>query len=235
MVDMVRAEGHGRPFRSENPYQFEFWYVERIFGTRFAGTVRGTDFRSGFLSVRYVVRILVRARTWYGTWYGFWYEKIRTGTDFFSVRYLVRSKISKNWKNKGAVPDFRKMKKSISDKKCKFMIRSEIQRWITCKGINVPQWPSLIRCRLDHLFMSCVMKLKPLQQGSTHRLVRGPLGASWCEIFQVSLVLVRCGPTFQNNRTRQNDRLRCVDPWSPVVGWQPMQPSLSEFRFVRAL
>ena len=30
-------------------------------------------------------------------------------------------------------------------------------------------------------------------------LVRGPLGASWCEIFGVSLVLVRCGPTFQKN------------------------------------
>ena len=28
-------------------------------------------------------------------------------------------------------------------------------------------------------------------QGSTHHLVRGPLGASWSEIFQVSLVLVR--------------------------------------------
>ena len=33
-------------------------------------------------------------------------------------------------------------------------------------------------------------------QGSTHRLVRAPLGASWCDIFRFLLVLVRCGPSF---------------------------------------
>ena len=31
-------------------------------------------------------------------------------------------------------------------------------------------------------------------QGLSHRLVRGPLGASWFEIFGVPLVLVRCDP-----------------------------------------
>ena len=31
-------------------------------------------------------------------------------------------------------------------------------------------------------------------QGLTHRLVRGPLGATWFEIFGVHLVLVRCDP-----------------------------------------
>ena len=35
-----------------------------------------------------------------------------------------------------------------------------------------------------------------LRQGSTHRLVRAPLGASWCDIFRFLLVLVRCGPSF---------------------------------------
>ena len=44
-------------------------------------------------------------------------------------------------------------------------------------------------------------------QGFTHGLVCGPLGASWCEIFGVSLVLVRCGPNFQNkNRSWSEDR-----------------------------
>ena len=54
---------HGRPNRTGNPYQYEFWYVERIFGTRFAGTVRCTDYRSGFLSVRYLIWILVWTRS----------------------------------------------------------------------------------------------------------------------------------------------------------------------------
>ena len=31
-------------------------------------------------------------------------------------------------------------------------------------------------------------------QESTHRLVRTPLGASWCDTFRFLLVLVRCGP-----------------------------------------
>ena len=31
-------------------------------------------------------------------------------------------------------------------------------------------------------------------QGLTHRLVRGPLGATWFEIFGVHLILVRCDP-----------------------------------------
>ena len=55
-IQYQRSVDHGRPFRSENPYQFEFWYVERIFGTRFAGTVGGTDFRSGFHCWRLAVR-----------------------------------------------------------------------------------------------------------------------------------------------------------------------------------
>ena len=108
---------HGRPYRTENPYRYGFWYVVRIFGTRFNGPVRGTDFRYGFLSVRYVVRILVRTRTWYGTWYGFWYEKIRTGTDFFSVRYVVRTEISKNCKKiKGLFQIFITMKNIRTDR-----------------------------------------------------------------------------------------------------------------------
>ena len=37
----------------------------------------------------------------------------------------------------------------------------------------------------------------------------GALVASWCEFFEVSLVLVRCGPTFQKNRScwSRTDRL----------------------------
>ena len=71
--------------------------------------VRGTDFRYDFL-VRYLVRNLVRSRTRYGPSYGFRYVKIRTGTDFVSVRYVVWSK---NWKNKGFHPDLKKsLKKS---------------------------------------------------------------------------------------------------------------------------
>ena len=46
----------------------------------------------------------------------------------------------------------------------------------------------LFKTMLFEIFLEC------WDQGSTHRLVRRPLGASWCEIFQVSLVLVRCGP-----------------------------------------
>ena len=49
---------HERQYRTENPNRYGFWYVVRIFGTRFNGTVRGTDFRYGFFR--------------YGTWYGFW-------------------------------------------------------------------------------------------------------------------------------------------------------------------
>ena len=37
-------------------------------------------------------------------------------------------------------------------------------------------------------------------QGSTDRLVRGPLGPSWSEIFLIFLVLVRSGPRFQISR-----------------------------------
>ena len=102
---------HGRPDRTENPDRSGFWYVVRIFGPRLVGPVRGPDFRSGFLSVRYVVRSLVRTRTWSGPWYGFWSEKIRTGADFFSVRSVVRTKIPKNWKNKGVIPNFQNNEK----------------------------------------------------------------------------------------------------------------------------
>ena len=35
-----------------------------------------------------------------------------------------------------------------------------------------------------------VYRVHCLTQGSTYRLVRAPLGATWCEFF----VLVRCGP-----------------------------------------
>ena len=100
-----------RPYRTENLYQYVFWYVERIFGTRFAGTVRGTDFRGayknstpyggplmillrlyrddfrfGFLSVRYLIRIL--------------YEIIRTGTDFFRYGFWYGAKYRKIKKRK---------------------------------------------------------------------------------------------------------------------------------------
>ena len=79
-----------------------------VSGPRFFGPVRGPDFWHGFWS-GFLVRILVRIfsgpvrgtdfgpeMTWSGPRYGFWSEKIRTGADFFSVRSVVRKKISKN-------------------------------------------------------------------------------------------------------------------------------------------
>ena len=36
-------------------------------------------------------------------------------------------------------------------------------------------------------------------QGSKNRLVRGPIGPSWSEIFEILLVLVRVGPRFHIN------------------------------------
>ena len=54
-----------------------------------------TSYNSNFKTFRIfigVVRISVRALTSYGTWYKFWYAKIRTGTDFISVQFVVRSK-----------------------------------------------------------------------------------------------------------------------------------------------
>ena len=82
---------HGRPYRTKNPNRYGIWYVVRIFGPRFHGPVRGTDFGPDSNLVRYVVRISVRI--------------------FFSVRYVVRTKISKNWKNKGFIPNFHKNEK----------------------------------------------------------------------------------------------------------------------------
>ena len=114
--DHVESVEHGRPDRTENPDRSGFWYVVRIFGPRFVGPVRGPDFRSGFFPVRYVVRNLVRTVTWSGTWYGFWSGKSVPGRIFFSVRSVVRSKISKNWKNKGFILKFKEIKNHRTDK-----------------------------------------------------------------------------------------------------------------------
>ena len=42
-IDIGKGYQHGRPYRFENPNQYEFWNVVRIFGTGFSGSVRGPD------------------------------------------------------------------------------------------------------------------------------------------------------------------------------------------------